>query len=101
MDFVEWVEPIKQMRRDGDDDGALQILMECIDAAERDAVANGWQPPPWYTQQAGIILRQRGEHSSEVALLERYLAACPAGANPAEMAERLIKARVKAERGGS
>lgn len=98
MDFVEWVEPIKQMRRDGDDDGALQILMECIDAAERDAVANGWQPPPWYTQQAGIILRKRGDNTGEVSLLERYLATCPAGAAPADIAERLIRARAKAEK---
>ena len=98
MDFVEWVEPIKQMRRDGDDDGALQILMACIDAAERDAVANGWQPPPWYTQQAAIILRKRGDHALEVALLERYVGACPAGAASADIAERLVKARVKAEK---
>lgn len=98
MDFVEWVEPIKQMRRDGDDDSALQVLMECIHAAERDAVANGWQPPPWYTEQAGIILRKRGDHAAEVALLERYLASCPAGAAQTDIAERLIKARAKAQK---
>jgi hypothetical protein len=98
MDFVEWVEPIKQMRRDGDDDSALQVLMECIEAAERDALAHGWQPPTWYTQQAGIILRKQGDHAGEVALLERYLAACPDGTPQPDIAERLIKARAKAEK---
>lgn len=98
MDFVEWVEPIKQMRRNEDDGAALQVLMECIEAAERDAVANGWQPPPWYTEQASIILRKQGDHVGEVVLLERFLAACPDGAPQPDIAERLIKARAKAEK---
>lgn len=97
-DFVEWVEPIKQLRRDGQDQAALELLMECITATERDATANGWPLPTWYTQQAAIILRKRGDHAGEVAILERYLAACPDGLGQAEIAERLIKARAKADR---
>jgi hypothetical protein len=98
MDFVEWVEPIKQMRRDGDDESALRVLLECIAAAERDAVANGWQPPPWYTEQASIILRKQGDHDGEITLLERYLAAYPDGTPQPDIAERLINARAKAEK---
>lgn len=97
-DFGEWVEPIKQLRRDGQDQAALELLMECIRAAERDATANGWPLPTWYTEQAAIILRKRGDHAGEVAILERYLAACPDGLAQVEMAERLIKARAKADR---
>ncbi len=97
-DFDEWVEPIKQLRRDGQDHAALELLMECITVAERNATANGWPLPPWYTEQAAIILRKRGEHAGEVAVLERYLAACQDGPAQAKMAERLIKARAKGDR---
>ncbi|MGW0160441.1 hypothetical protein ACWDUN_14110 [Mycobacterium sp. NPDC003323] len=48
-DFVEWVEHIKQLRRDGADEEASCLLMECIDATEREAKTNGWSPAPWYT----------------------------------------------------
>lgn len=97
-DFVEWVEPIKQLRRDGHEQAALELLMECISAAERDAAANGWGLPNWYTEQAAIILRKNGDHAGEIAVLERYLAACPGGTAQSEIAERLIKARAKASR---
>ncbi len=97
-DFVEWVERIRQLRRDRNDDEALVLLMECIEAAERDAKANGWQPPSWYTEQAAIILRKQGNLAGEVALLERFLAACPADRPQVDISERLIKARAKLSR---
>jgi hypothetical protein len=50
---------------------------------------------PWYTEQAAIILRKRGQHAGEIAILKRYLAGCPDGPAQAKMAERLIKARPK------
>jgi hypothetical protein len=94
-DFIEWVEPIKQLRRDGRDDEALRLLAECIDVAECDARRNGWQPPTWYTEQAAIILRKNGNRTAEVALLERFLAACPNDRPQADIAERLVKARAR------
>jgi hypothetical protein len=94
-DFVEWVEDIKQLRRDAQNDEAMDLLMECIDAAERDAVNNGWQPPTWYTEQAAIMLRKQGDLAGEVALLERFIAACPTGKPQTDIAERLAKARAK------
>lgn len=97
-DFVEWVEHIKQLRRDDDNDEAMSLLMECIDATERDATANGWPPAPWYTEQAAIVLRKRGDLVAEVALLERFLAACPHDRPQVSIAERLVKARAKLDR---
>lgn len=97
-DFVEWVEHIKQLRRDGKEDDAIDLLLECIKAAERDANSNDWQPPPWYTEQAAIILRRRGDLAGEVALLQRFLAACPDDKPQVDIAERLVKARTKLAR---
>jgi hypothetical protein len=97
-DFVEWVEPIKQLRRDGHTDEAVVLLMECVNAAERNAKRNGWLPPTWYTEQAAIILRKQGDLAGEVALLERFMAACPVGRPQVDIAERLVKARAKLNR---
>lgn len=97
-DFVEWVEHIKQLRRDGADEEARSLLMECIDATEREAKANGWPPAPWYTEQAAVILRKQGDLAAEVALLERFLAACPNDRPQVSIAERLVKARAKLDR---
>ena len=97
-DLGEWVEPIKQLRRDGDDAAALELLMECIAAAELDATANGWPLPTWYTEQAAIILRKRRDFEGEAAILARYLAACPPGTAQLAIEERLVKARAKMER---
>lgn len=69
--------------------------MEYIDAAERDARADGCPAAPWYTEQAAINLRKRGGTAAEVQLLERFLAACPDDRPQVDIAERLVKARVK------
>jgi hypothetical protein len=99
-DFVEWVEPIKQLRRDGHTDEVMALLMECVDAAERNAERNGWLPPTWYTEQAAIILRKQGDLAGEVVLLERFMAACPVGRPQVDIAERLVKARARLDRAG-
>ena len=80
------------------DHTALELLRECIAAAERDATANGWPLPTWYTEQAAIILRKRRDFAGEAAVLERYLAACPPGTGEVEIQERLVKARNRIER---
>lgn len=46
------------------------------DGAEADR--DGREPAPWYTEQAAIIHRKRGELDEELAVLRRWLAACPA-----------------------
>lgn len=77
---------------------ALIILLECIDAAERQE--HRVFPAPWYTWQAAVIFRQEGEHSAEVAILERWMRALPDGydyarwgASARSMFPRLERAR--------
>jgi hypothetical protein len=97
-DFGEWVEHINELRRSGRDQEAFELLMECVDAAELDARANGWPPPTWYTEQAAIIMRKQGDLTGEIALLERFMAACPPNRPQADIAERLVKARARLAR---
>ncbi len=96
-DFTEWAEAIKDMRRDGRDDDALRLLLECIDAAEN-AMPPNQAPPPWYTDQAAIIYRKRKDYDAEIEVLQRWLRACPDPAWGAKTEARLAKARALRER---
>lgn len=73
--YLETVEPIKQLKREGRLEEALALCYGAIDGAERDR--DGREPAPWYTEQAAIIHRKRGEHDQEVAVLQRWLRMCP------------------------
>ena len=73
--YLETIEPIKQLKRDGKLDEALEVCYAAIAGAE--AARDGREPAPWYTEQAAIIHRKRGEQDEEVAVLRRWLAACP------------------------
>lgn len=92
--YSEWVETIKQMKRDGEFEAALDLLGECQDATIR--TRQNREPAPWYFEQAAIIYRKTGRHAEEIACLERYLAECPAGHRGSHfdsIAARLAKAR--------
>jgi hypothetical protein len=73
--YLETVEPIQQLKREGRLQEALDLCYGAIDAAEQDR--DGREPAPWYTEQAAIIHRKRGEREQEVAVLQRWLGLCP------------------------
>lgn len=99
----EWVEPIMALKRQKRDEEAFELLVECLDAAEVDA--HRIFPAPWYTWQAAVIYRQRGQYGAEVEVLERWVDASPAsydpsmwGASARRMFPRLERAREIAQR---
>lgn len=88
--YLELVEPIKQLKRDGRLDEALVLCYKAIAAAEGDA--GGREPAPWYTEQAAIVHRKLSQKDEEIAVLKRWLAKCPkARRNGSRIAERLAK----------
>lgn len=88
--YLETVEPIKQLKREGRLEEALALCYAAIDGAERDR--DGREPAPWYTEQAAIMHRKRGEHDQEVAVLQRWLRMCPADRRAgSKIQERLDK----------
>lgn len=91
--YVDWVPTLDRLRGDGQDDEAVPLLLEIIDAAERAARIEGVEPAPGYTMRAATIYRKRKDYAAEVAVLERYLAACPPGRGGGRVSERLVKAR--------
>lgn len=93
--YSHWVEPIRTLKRQGKVDKALVLLMECIEATERES---GPFPAPWYTWEAGVIFRQRYDYAAEIEVLERWVRAThddPSqwGASARRMFPRLERAR--------
>jgi len=70
--LTEWPVDIKLMLRQGRDDEALEILLECIDASES-RLSYGVIQAPWHTDKSAAILHRRHDYVAEAALLRRYL----------------------------
>jgi hypothetical protein len=70
--YSRWVEPIRTLKRQGKVEEALILLLECIEATEKEP---GPFPAPWYTWEAAIIYRQRRDYAAEVEILERWVRA--------------------------
>ncbi|WP_434161381.1 hypothetical protein [Clavibacter michiganensis] len=73
--FLELVEPIKQLKREGRLEEALVLCYAAIEGAE--GGRDGREPAPAYTEHAAIILRKLGRKDEEVLVLKRWLALCP------------------------
>ena len=88
--YLELVEPIKQLKREGRLNEALVLCYKAIEAAERDR--DGREPAPWSTEQAAIVHRKLGQKTDEIAVLKRWMDATPKSRRPASrIAERLAK----------
>lgn len=88
--YLQLVEPIKQLKREGRLEDALVLCTAAIQGAE--AAREGREPAPWYTEQAAIIYRKLGRRDDEIAVLQRWLAVCPPERRPgSRIMERLDK----------
>ncbi|PVZ52591.1 hypothetical protein [Arthrobacter sp. H-02-3] len=88
--YLELVEPIKQLKREGRLDEPLVLCYKAIEAAKKDA--GGREPAPWYTEQAAIVHRKLSQKDEEIAVLKRWLAKCPKARRVgSRVAERLSK----------
>jgi HIRAN domain len=96
--FTRYVEQIKQLKREGNYEEAEELLLECVDATEREAAADDLGVAPWYYEQLAIIYRRRHESDKEVAILERFAGQWQAlGVKPPQLLDRLAKTRAKLE----
>lgn len=77
--YLQLIEPIKQLKREERFEEALVLCYAAIEGAESDAARDGMDPAPWYTEQAAIIHRKLKQPAEEIAVLERWLRACPPG----------------------
>jgi hypothetical protein len=97
--YTEWVDAVRDLRRDGDDAAAPKLLDKLMRATSQETAATGLPPAPWYFEQAAIIHRKAQDPDGEVAVLKRFLAAMPAGFDvPPQIPNRLHKAEALVER---
>jgi len=92
--FTEYVETVKQLKRDGQYSRAEELLIRLVDATEAESLVDGLGVAPWYYEQLAIIYSKMNNSESELAILERYERQRKApGASPPKLAQRLRKLR--------
>lgn len=92
--YLELIEPIKQLKREGRLGEALVLCYKAIEGAE--GGAGRGMPAPAYTEQAAIIHRKLSQKEEEIAVLRRWLARCPKAQRAgSSIAERLSKLEAK------
>lgn len=91
--FLEAVEPIKELKRQGKLEEALRLCYIAIEGAEGATRRDGYgAPAPWYTEQAAIVHRKLKQRDEEIAVLQRYVAwLAPELREGNRIAERLAK----------
>ena len=117
--YTDSVETIKNLKREGKNTEAIELLKKCVDATESESVKENsksihndkfaflregrantnWGVAPWYYEQLAILYRKEKQYEKEIEILERYEKQPKApGIGPKKLAERLIKARVLADK---
>jgi hypothetical protein len=87
--LIDWVPTYQQWLREGRENEALDLLLEIIEAAAQLSKIDGVAPPSGYIQQATAIYQRHGDEAGELAVLERYAAACPPGKGDPALLGRL------------
>ncbi|SDT94653.1 hypothetical protein [Halopseudomonas salegens] len=94
--YTDSVEQIRQLKREGKNQEAIEVLLRSIDATESESkcTGEGWGVAPWYYEQLAILYRKEKLYHKEVEILERYESQPKAaGVGPEKLAARLIKAK--------
>lgn len=100
----DWLKYAQDLDKSGRTDEALALIGALITAAEQEAVVSGREPAPAYTERAAIIHRKRKDYAAEIAVIERWMNACPPekrgpGATQEKLHQRLDRARELAMKG--
>jgi hypothetical protein len=91
-----WHAEVDLLRDTGAQSAAVALLLEIIDASEAESRAEGFGVAPAAYETLAVIYRQRKDHASEIAILERFARQRHApGVTPAKLMDRL--SRIKAE----
>ena len=92
--FTEYVDQVKQLKREGRVEEAEQLLLALVNATEAEDEVDRFGVAPWYYEQLAIIYRQRKDIAAECSILERFEGQRhAAGEKPAVLISRLAKAK--------
>lgn len=68
----EYKEEIRQLKREGKNQKAIDLLSALIPVVEKEAEVKIQHPSPWYYEQLAILYRKEQENSKELSILKRY-----------------------------
>lgn len=91
--LADWLRYVEQLTREKREDEALELAEALVTAAEQKAAVDRTEPAPAYTKRVAVMYRKRRDYASEIAVLERWMAACPRGRGNDDLTARLAKAR--------
>ena len=87
--FNEWYGEVERLREIGDDQDAVNLLLDMLAATEAEAQADGSYVAPQPYEALARILHDRGDAESELSILERfYRQERPGGAVAVRLLER-------------
>jgi len=93
--YTDYVEAVKELKRQGRHGELETLLLELIDAVEAEARGKSWGVAPWYYEEAAKLYRKQKDFLREIEILERYSRNQQGrGSVKAVLAERLEKARL-------
>ena len=92
--FTTYVSDVENLKKAGKLEDAKILLLDLVKTTEEDDRITRSGVAPWYYEELAKIYRKQKDYSSEVAILERYAEQRHApGAKPAQLMERLNKAK--------
>lgn len=91
--FTDYVDTVKDLKRNKKYTEAIDLLLNLVNATERESEVEGFGVAPYYYEELAVIYRKLSRYDDEVKILERYDNQRKApGKSPDRLAERLIKA---------
>jgi len=92
----DYVDQIKQLKRDGRLEEAINLLERIVAAGEEHSRKTGFGVAPWYYWEAAVVYRKMKRFDGELAVLERFAQQKHApGMRVEKLLERLEKVRAR------
>jgi len=90
--FTSYVDTVKKLKRKGEYDLAINLLLKLVEATENESRVKGFGVAPWYYEQLAIIYKKVRDKNNEIKILERFTKQKHApGVTPAKLCKRLNK----------
>lgn len=94
--YTNYVEEIRELKREGKNEEAIDLLLHLIDVIEEEAKIEECGPAPWYYEQLAILYRKTKQPQLEHDILRRYIDFCeeygaPNGATHGKLLQRYEK----------
>jgi hypothetical protein len=70
--FTEYVEKVKTLKRNGENEKAIKLLLKLVSATEKESNKNQMGVAPWYYEQLAILYKKAGKIDEEYKILYRF-----------------------------